>query len=32
MKYSRDPWKFLESFIHVYRTLSQSFGDPLPIS
>ena len=31
-KYSRDPWKFLESFIHVFRTPSRSFGDPLPIS
>ena len=30
-KYSRDTWKFLESFIHVFHTPSWSFGDPLPI-
>ena len=30
-KYSRDPWKFLDDFIQVFRTLSQSLGYPLPL-
>ena len=30
-KYSRDLSKFLESFIHVFRTPNRSFGDALPI-